>query len=83
MSLYYSATFMEAQLCAGDEIIVVGGANSAGQAAVFLARTVRRIHLPGEVRLDLSHQEHVPDVLRRQGARGVAPLHTVEVSVAL
>ena len=36
---------MEAQLCAGDEVIVVGGANSAGQAAVFLARTVRRIHL--------------------------------------
>ena len=45
MSLYYSATFMEAQLCAGDEIIVVGGANSAGQAAVFLARAVRRTHL--------------------------------------
>jgi thioredoxin reductase (NADPH) len=43
--LYYSATFMEAQLCVGDEIIVVGGANSAGQAAVFLARTVRRVHL--------------------------------------
>jgi thioredoxin reductase (NADPH) len=43
--VYYSATFMEAQLCAGDEVIVVGGANSAGQAAVFLARTVRRIHL--------------------------------------
>ena len=43
--VYYSATFMEAQLCAGDDIIVVGGANSAGQAAVFLARTVRRIHL--------------------------------------
>jgi thioredoxin reductase (NADPH) len=43
--VYYSATFMEAQLCAGDEIIVVGGANSAGQAAVFLARTVKRIHL--------------------------------------
>jgi thioredoxin reductase (NADPH) len=43
--VYYSATFMEAQLCAGDEIIVVGGGNSAGQAAVFLARMVRRIHL--------------------------------------
>jgi thioredoxin reductase (NADPH) len=43
--VYYSATFMEAQLCAGDEIVVVGGANSAGQAAVFLARTVKRIHL--------------------------------------
>lgn len=43
--VYYSATFMEAQLCVGDEIVVVGGANSAGQAAVFLSRTVRRIHL--------------------------------------
>jgi thioredoxin reductase (NADPH) len=43
--VYYSATFMEAQLCTGDEIIVVGGANSAGQAAVFLARTVKRVHL--------------------------------------
>ena len=35
--VYYNATFMEAQLCAGEEIIVVGGGNSAGQAAVFLA----------------------------------------------
>ena len=43
--VYYSATFMEAQLCDGDEVIVVGGANSAGQAAVFLARTARRVHL--------------------------------------
>jgi thioredoxin reductase (NADPH) len=36
---------MEAQLCEGDEVIVVGGANSAGQAAVFLAQTTRRVHL--------------------------------------
>ena len=43
--VYYSATFMEAQLCENDDAIVVGGANSAGQAAVFLARTVRRVHL--------------------------------------
>jgi thioredoxin reductase (NADPH) len=44
--VYYSATYMEdAQLGDDDEIIVVGGANSAGQAAVFLARTGRRIHL--------------------------------------
>jgi thioredoxin reductase (NADPH) len=43
--VYYSATFMEAQLCDGDEVIIVGGANSAGQAAVFLARTVSRVHL--------------------------------------
>jgi thioredoxin reductase (NADPH) len=44
--VYYSATFMEdAQLGDSDEVIVVGGANSAGQAAVFLARTGRRVHV--------------------------------------
>ncbi|HET6931269.1 MAG TPA: FAD-dependent oxidoreductase [Candidatus Acidoferrum sp.] len=43
--IYYNATFMEAQLCEGEEVIVVGGANSAGQAAVFLAQTVKRVHL--------------------------------------
>jgi thioredoxin reductase (NADPH) len=43
--VYYNATFMEAQLCEGDEVIVVGGANSAGQAALFLAQTVRHVHL--------------------------------------
>jgi thioredoxin reductase (NADPH) len=41
--VYYSATFMEAQLCGGDEVIVVGGANSAGQAAVFLSETAARV----------------------------------------
>ena len=44
--VYYNATFMEeAQIGDGDEVIVVGGANSAGQAAVFLARTGRRVHV--------------------------------------
>ena len=43
--VYYNATFMEAQLCEGDEAIVVGGGNSAGQAAVFLAQTARHVHL--------------------------------------
>jgi thioredoxin reductase (NADPH) len=43
--VYYAATFMEAQLCAGDDVIVVGGANSAGQAAVFLAESVRRVYM--------------------------------------
>ena len=45
LGVYYNATFMEAQLCAGDEVIVVGGGNSAGQAAVFLAQTARRVHV--------------------------------------
>jgi thioredoxin reductase (NADPH) len=43
--VYYGATFMEAQLCVGEEIIVVGGGNSAGQAAVFLAQTARHVHM--------------------------------------
>src|SRR5688572_13155654 len=41
--VYYNATFMEAQVCAADEVIVVGGANSAGQAAVFLSQTAARV----------------------------------------
>ena len=43
--MYYGATFVEAQLCAGEDVIVVGGGNSAGQAAVFLATTVKRVQM--------------------------------------
>ncbi|MGH9776205.1 MAG: FAD-dependent oxidoreductase [Candidatus Acidiferrales bacterium] len=43
--IYYGATFMESQLCGQEEIIVVGGGNSAGQAAVFLSQTARKVHL--------------------------------------
>jgi thioredoxin reductase (NADPH) len=43
--VYYGATHLEAQLCGGEEVIVVGGGNSAGQAAVFLAQTTRRVHM--------------------------------------
>jgi thioredoxin reductase (NADPH) len=43
--VYYGATFIEAQLCKGEEVIVVGGGNSAGQAAVYLAQTARRVHM--------------------------------------
>jgi thioredoxin reductase (NADPH) len=43
--VYYAATVMEAQLCTGEEIIVVGGGNSAGQAAAFLAETVKKVYM--------------------------------------
>ena len=43
--VYYGATFVEAQSCGGDEVIVVGGGNSAGQAAVFLAQSAKRVHM--------------------------------------
>jgi thioredoxin reductase (NADPH) len=45
MSSYYGATPMEAQLCVGEEVIVLGGGNSAGQAAVFLAQKARRVQI--------------------------------------
>ena len=41
--IYYGATPMEAQVCRGEDVIVVGGGNSAGQAAVFLAKSARRV----------------------------------------
>jgi thioredoxin reductase (NADPH) len=43
--IYYGATFMESQLCEQEEIIIVGGGNSAGQAAVFLSQTSKLVHL--------------------------------------
>jgi thioredoxin reductase (NADPH) len=43
--VYYAATSVEEKLCEGDEVIVVGGGNSAGQAAVFLAQTTKRVHM--------------------------------------
>ena len=43
--IYYGATYMESQLCEGEELIVVGGGNSAGQAAIYLSRTARKVHM--------------------------------------
>jgi thioredoxin reductase (NADPH) len=43
--IYYGATYMESQLCEHEEVIVVGGGNSAGQAAVFLSRTASKVHI--------------------------------------
>lgn len=43
--IYYAATEMEARLCRGEEVVVVGGGNSAGQAIVFLADQARQVHV--------------------------------------
>ena len=45
VGVYYGATHVEARLCGGYDVIVVGGANSAGQAAVFLATRARHVHM--------------------------------------
>ena len=43
--IYYGATFLESQFCKGEEVIVVGGGNSAGQAVVFLAESTKRVYM--------------------------------------
>ncbi|MFN3353039.1 MAG: FAD-dependent oxidoreductase [Brevundimonas sp.] len=43
--LHYAATAVEARLCRSEEVIVVGGGNSAGQAAVFLSRSAGHVHV--------------------------------------
>jgi thioredoxin reductase (NADPH) len=43
--VYYAATEIEARFCQGSDVVVVGGGNSAGQAAMFLSRRARRVHM--------------------------------------
>lgn len=43
--VYYGATQVEAQLCSNEEVAIVGGGNSAGQAAVFLSAQAKHVHL--------------------------------------
>ncbi|GGC58069.1 FAD-dependent oxidoreductase [Undibacterium terreum] len=43
--IYYNASFMEANFCTSEKVVVVGGGNSAGQAAVFLASHAKHVHI--------------------------------------
>ncbi|MFM0739327.1 FAD-dependent oxidoreductase [Paraburkholderia xenovorans] len=72
--VYYSATFMEVAFCNDEELIVVGGGNSAGQAAVFLARYARHVHvvIRGEG-LSASMSDYL---IRRINASANITLHT-------
>jgi thioredoxin reductase (NADPH) len=71
--VYYNATFMEeAQLDESDEVIVVGGANSAGQAAVFLSRNGRRVHV-------LCRGRSLSDTMSRYLLRRIEETPAIEV----
>jgi thioredoxin reductase (NADPH) len=73
VGVYYNATFMEeAQLGADDEVIVVGGANSAGQAAVFLSQTGRRVHV-------LVRSNSLSESMSRYLLRRIEDASTIEV----
>ena len=69
--IHYAATAMEATLCSGEQVIVVGGGNSAGQAAVYLSRTVEHVHVL--VRAEGPGRDHVR--LPRPAHRVVGPHH--------
>jgi thioredoxin reductase (NADPH) len=45
LGIYYGATFIESQMCGKEDVIVVGGGNSAGQAAVFLSQAGRKVYM--------------------------------------
>ncbi len=79
--VYYGATFVEAQLCQGQDVIVVGGANSAGQAAVYLAQTARQVHML--VRSDGLAQSMSRYLVRRVGESRAVVLHPHTEIVAL
>jgi thioredoxin reductase (NADPH) len=79
--VYYAATEEEAQLCAGDPIVVVGGGNSAGQAAMFLSRRSPGLHLlvrSGD--LGKSMSRYLVDEIERNESIVVC-LHTEVVEV--
>ena len=79
--VYYGASFMEAQLCSQQEVAVVGGGNSAGQAAVFLADHARHVHvLVRSSGLAASMSDYL---VRRLAAAANVSLHTETEIVAL
>jgi thioredoxin reductase (NADPH) len=58
--LYYAATHIEAQQCSGEDVVVVGGGNSAGQAVVKLAEHARQVHVVAR-RLELAMSRYLID----------------------
>ncbi len=79
--VYYNASFMEATFCASEDVVVVGGGNSAGQAAVFLSHYARHVHVvvrgPGLAE-SMSHY-----LVQRIEAASNITLHTRTQVVAL
>ncbi len=72
--VYYAATDMEARLCRGEEVVVVGGGNSAGQAIVYLARQARRLHVLCRSRdIGTSMSRYLVDQIRRLDNVAVHP----------
>ena len=61
LGLYYAATHIEAQQCAKEDVVVVGGANSAGQAVVKLADNARQVHVVARRPLEAAMSRYLVD----------------------
>ena len=74
--VYYAATFVEAQLCGGDEVIVVGGGNSAGQAACVSGGDYKASAHAREVcRFGQDHVELLDSPNRRDSQHSSSTIH--------
>jgi thioredoxin reductase (NADPH) len=72
--VFYSATYAEARGCLAEDVAVVGGGNSAGQAALFLAERCRRVHLLiRRDRLDETMSRYLIDQLQQHPSVVVLP----------
>jgi thioredoxin reductase (NADPH) len=61
LGLYYAATHIEAQQCAAEDVVVVGGGNSAGQAVVNLAETAHQVHVVARRPLEVAMSRYLVD----------------------
>jgi thioredoxin reductase (NADPH) len=61
LGLYYAATHIEAQQCSAEDVVVVGGGNSAGQAVVNLAVTARQVHVVARRPLEVAMSRYLVD----------------------
>jgi thioredoxin reductase (NADPH) len=72
VGVYYGATFMESQLCDGEEVIVIGGGNSAGQAAVFMSQNASKVYI-------LVRSDKLSDTMSRYLTRRIEENPKIEV----
>lgn len=72
--VYYAATPMEAKMCADRQVVVVGGGNSAGQAAIFLSEVVRKVFL-------LIRRDNLPQTMSHYLLQRIRETPNIEVLI--
>src|SRR5919106_514526 len=73
LGLYYAATHIEAQQCSAEDVVVVGGGNSAGQAVVKLADYARQVYVVARRRLELAMSRYLVDQIEAKSNVSVWP----------